>query len=115
AFVKRLSMFVLRAKARIALSDDLRVYGAVLTPAAPEALRAAPWTRVADAHGDWISAPSRPGGATRAWLIGAAGLPADTGARQAAWRVADIQAGLPWIRTGTQDLFIPQTLNMDLN
>lgn len=114
AVVKRLSMFVLRAQARVALSD-LMVYGCILTPEASETLRAKPWVRVPDGHGDWISAPVHPGGAARAWLVAQAGLPSDAGAAQAAWRVADIQAGLPWIRTATQDLFIPQTLNMDLN
>src|SRR5690606_22708266 len=30
------------------------------------------------------------------------------------WHAADIAAGLPWVQTATQDVFIPQTLNLDL-
>jgi folate-binding protein YgfZ len=33
---------------------------------------------------------------------------------QALWQAADIAAGLPWIVAATQDVFIPQTLNLDL-
>jgi len=32
----------------------------------------------------------------------------------AAWAVQDVQAGLPWINDTTVDLFIPQTINLDL-
>lgn len=32
----------------------------------------------------------------------------------AAWRQADIAAGLPWICAANQDTYIPQTLNLDL-
>ncbi|MDN5843646.1 MAG: folate-binding protein [Alcaligenaceae bacterium] len=115
AFAKRLSMFVLRAKAQVTLADDLQVLGCLLGPEAPDELKAQPWLRVPDAQGDWISAAAAAGSTPRAWRVVEAGQTLDPGANQAAWRVADIQAGLPWIRTGTQDLFIPQTLNMDLN
>src|SRR5690606_20468615 len=30
------------------------------------------------------------------------------------WHAADLAAGLPWIGAQTQDLFIPQTVNLDL-
>jgi len=30
------------------------------------------------------------------------------------WQAADVRAGLPWITAATRDLFIPQTLNLDL-
>lgn len=30
------------------------------------------------------------------------------------WRLLDIEAGLPWIEAKTQDMFIPQTVNLDL-
>ena len=31
-----------------------------------------------------------------------------------AWRAADLAAGIPWIGAATQDLFIPQTVNLEL-
>src|SRR3546814_3190939 len=52
----------------------------------------------------------------RWWLITdesdpAPSLPAGNTAR---WQADDIAAGLPWVQAATQDLFIPQTLNLDL-
>ncbi|WP_262358975.1 CAF17-like 4Fe-4S cluster assembly/insertion protein YgfZ, partial [Bordetella pertussis] len=35
-------------------------------------------------------------------------------ASESAWQAADLAAGLPWIGAATQDVFIPQTVNLDL-
>lgn len=114
AITKRLSMFVLRAKVRIELLDHA-VLGCTL-PAGADTLPnmpAAPWMRVDDAAGEWITAPHGEGQPARAWFISQ--TPQSTQPDDGAWGAADIQAGLPWIRTASQDMFIPQTLNMDLN
>lgn len=114
AIAKRLSMFVLRAKVRIELLDHA-VHGCLLAQGAeplPNMLEA-PWMRADDAAGEWIAAPHGEGEPSRAWFISPA--PLSTEPDHSAWRVGDIQAGLPWIHTATQDMFIPQTLNMDLN
>ncbi|MGB3289809.1 MAG: folate-binding protein [Burkholderiaceae bacterium] len=127
SLVKRLSMFVLRAKAKLRLAD-CRVLGlalgdgpglpdsdpAVALPAAPES--ASPWAVTDDAAGTWIAAPSGLADIQRWWLIaGQPGTETDSMQGNAAlWRAQDIQAGLPWIQAATQDLFIPQTLNLDL-
>lgn len=128
ALVKRLSMFVLRAKARLALAP-LQVAGvwcppdglASLQDAAGGALPTAPWQRAELASGTWIAAPSA-GEALRWWWIAADAQLAQAAplaaqlARGTAdqWRSADLAAGLPWVGAATQDLFIPQTLNLDL-
>ncbi|MBV6303583.1 folate-binding protein [Candidimonas humi] len=157
ALVKRLSMYVLRAKAKLRLldapiaglaprTDDNPLPlpdagstrqaalppGAALAelPADPQA-----WTLVSTGAGVFIAAPKAPGCGPRWWWIGAAAAPggadanraqgeaaaddgttADTGtdAQAEAWRALDIAAGLPWVSAATQDLFIPQTLNLDL-
>ncbi|MBV6271990.1 folate-binding protein [Alcaligenaceae bacterium CGII-47] len=114
AITRRLSMFVLRAKVHIELLDQL-VHGCFL-PTAPDSLPdtpAEPWSRSHNTDGEWITAPHSDSQAPRAWRISTSAQAAkpDNGR----WRAADIQAGLPWIRQATQDMFIPQTLNMDLN
>ncbi|OVZ59992.1 hypothetical protein CDO44_10530 [Pigmentiphaga sp. NML080357] len=128
ALQKRLSMFVLRAKVRIAAAP-LRVAGvwrgadaAVLQAAAGGLLPAAPWSRTDLPGGTWIAAPSADAEPSRWWWIGtdeqlqqlgAALSPPDANLVQA-WRAADIAAGLPWIVAATQDLFVPQMVNFEL-
>ena len=126
--LKRLSMFVLRAKAKLAPAPA-HVAGVWCEPADLSALQAAAggdlpataWQRAELASGTWIAAPSA-GTALRWWWIAT-----DAQLAQAAalaprlargdaehWRSADLAAGLPWVGAATQDLFIPQTLNLDL-
>lgn len=114
AIAKRLSMFVLRAKVHIELLDHA-VLGCVLTADADALsnMPTGPWGRMEDATGEWITAPHGAGQPARAWLISP--IAQSAGSSNGAWGVADVQAGLPWIRSASQDMFIPQTLNMDLN
>ncbi|WP_296559952.1 folate-binding protein [Pigmentiphaga sp.] len=129
ALQKRLSMFVLRAKVKIA-ATPLRVAGvwrgadaAVLPAAAGGLLPAAPWSRADLGDATWIAAPSALDASPRWWWIGtddalqqlgaALGTPEQAGLAQA-WQAADIAAGLPWITIPTQDLFVPQMVNLEL-
>lgn len=114
AITKRLTMFVLRAKVRIEALDHA-VLGCFLpagTDLSPN-MPTVPWRRVDNATGEWITAPHGEGQQARAWFISQASPTAEPD--NGAWGAADIQAGLPWIRAASQDMFIPQTLNMDLN
>ncbi len=126
--VKRLSMFVLRAKAKLAVTP-LPVQGIVLrrgqAAEAEQTLRRAglagaslppnppPYSVVHLPEASCIAAPSADAQTDRWWIVGKAGAAAQPGA-EALWRAADIAAGLPWIVAATQDTFIPQTLNLDL-
>lgn len=152
ALVKRLTMFVLRAKVTLRITD-LAVYGyapdgppmqtqAAMPGAADVPAHAAAWTVVQRPDVTWVAAPSAQNAPVRWWLIpvsptdgqatGGARPPAKHGeadtagdaghddmpsaairARQA-WQAADIAVGLPWVQAATQDMFIPQTLNLDL-
>lgn len=156
--VKRLSMYVLRAKARLVItplqawgmtSDNTQTLDADL-PQSPAA-----YTVIQDGKDSWIATPLAENAPVRWWRVAGtsewkpdpaapatpplrmpATGPANAGsAAQAAqetvaasqedsnqqanpellgWQAADIAAGLPWVVTSTQDLFIPQTLNLDL-
>lgn len=148
ALVKRLSMFVMRAKAKLQITD-LRVQGlsitwtnapdtssvhagstpglASLPQLDPGTLPAHPQSGTVQhvAGVTCIAAPITDPQQDRWWVVSApSDLPvsettATTSASKdadntALWQAADIAAGLPWIVAATQDVFIPQTLNLDL-
>ncbi len=131
AFLKRLKMFVLRSKVSleataqtvsgiIVATSDLERAEQVLNHPLPKNV----WASVAANDGIWVVAPCADPAMTRLWwiadnaqsdaLIHTLGDALVTLDDQAAWHVMDLQAGMPWIEAGTQDLFIPQTVNLDL-
>jgi len=131
--IKRLNMFVLRAKVKLSTSAYSAVGASILatevdalSEALGHALPKTPWQAIAATTGLWICAPAgmpQTGLATlRWWWLASEAhtahchrlhLPHVLGT-SAHWRREDISAGLPWIEAATQDLFIPQTLNLDL-
>jgi len=125
---KRLQMFVLRAKVKLADIGEQQVIlglagaraGALLgrwfetLPAAPYgAVHGASGTliRVADAAGvpryQWIATPEL---ARQAWPELTREL---RPAGEAAWRLAEIVAGIPQITAPTQEKFVPQMINYE--
>jgi folate-binding protein YgfZ len=128
ALQKRLSMFVMRAKARLADAGALVVLG--LGGAAADAalgahfaaLPAAPYgkvdtelgtlLRVADAFGapryEWLATPAT----AQAVLPGLRAALA-LGGNQA-WHLSSIHAGVPQVTAKTQEQFVPQMINFEL-
>ena len=129
---KRLTMFVLRAKAKLRDATDEPAHAAVLGlggAAATDALRAhvdtlpdAPYAKIDGAAGTVIRLADAFGQPRYLWLTTAdaaiAALPAlqDTLALggNAAWQLAAIHAGVPQIGPGTQEQFVPQMINYEL-
>lgn len=127
--IKRLRMFVLRAKVTFD-TPQARLHGvwagaqhlAALSDAAGGELPTTAWARVSLPSGTWIAAPHEAATLRWWWLANPAqhdqaaaplsGVLAQ--ADQSEWRQQDVAQGLPWIEAGTQDLFIPQTVNLDL-
>ncbi|WP_194711175.1 CAF17-like 4Fe-4S cluster assembly/insertion protein YgfZ [Noviherbaspirillum soli] len=128
AVQKRLQMFILRAKAKLADVSDGQVALGLAGPDVAAAL--APWfpelpaaygvtqqvagtlIRMPDAAGaprfQWIASVET---AQRAWPQLAQSLrPAAT----AAWRALDIQAGIPLVVQATQEQFVPQMINFEV-
>ena len=131
--LKRLSMFIMRAKAKLNVST-YRVVGVsvlatealALSQALGHTLPHTPWQLTAATTGLWICAPSAAQQSGTAslrwwWLASEAhaqtcqglALPTVLGTLEQ-WHYQDISAGLPWIEAATLDLLIPQTLNLDL-
>lgn len=128
--LKRLRMFVLRSKVTLEPRPDLLVTGWLVrdtlaaAQATGSALPVAVWACQGTPYGRWIAAPLTSQMPPRFWVVASpvqhdALLNATAGQRldyqtNERWRSFDIQAGLPWIEKATQDLFIPQMVNLDL-
>lgn len=123
AICKRLSMYVLRAKVKIALCHDFLLFG-LNGPLAQQGLKkkgvcpSQPFEQCALregaciklSHGGWLLA--LPQSLLTEWL---ADLPKELiPLTQEAWSLLDITAGIAWITAATQELFVPQMANMDL-
>src|SRR6478672_3411886 len=128
AVQKRLQMFVLRAKAKLADVSEQKVVLGLAGHAAAGALSglfaqlpAAPYAkldadagtliRMPDAFGVprylWITdAPT----AQSAWPALAAALPP---AGPSLWRLTEIHAGIPLVTAATQEQFVPQMINFE--
>ncbi|SDY69651.1 hypothetical protein SAMN04515617_11991 [Collimonas sp. OK242] len=129
AIQKRLQMFVMRAKAKLTDVSDAQIVlglagnaaGAALAPWFPT-LPNAPYAkidndygtliRVADANStpryQWITST---GHAITAWPQLSASLQP---VAASAWRLSEIQAGIPQITLPTQEQFVPQMINFEV-
>ncbi|MFO1329339.1 MAG: folate-binding protein [Rubrivivax sp.] len=115
--VKRLSMFVLRAKCRLSdLSTEVELWGSV-GPAAAGA-PAEPWQvqRDGDLHAvrlpdAWVDGQR----VARALHVLPAGRPLRAAALEPAlWQALEARAGVPRIVAATRELFVPQMVNLEL-
>jgi len=133
--LKRLSMFILRSKATLK-PVEASVVGVTVAQANCQALSKAlghalpmsEWETLHTATGIWIAAPASGLDSTDSetlsrwwWIAGSEHLSACTEIQfnwtiglAAEWEAQDIRTGLAWIEAKTQDLFIPQTLNLEL-
>jgi tRNA-modifying protein YgfZ len=101
AVAKRLSMFILRSKVKIAdESDAWAQYGFW---DADGAVTSVAWA------GDTVSV----GVGERRFLRIGKGISQDCNGTEDAWTLQEIRAGRPWISAATQDQFVPQMVNLE--
>lgn len=116
AMVKRLSMFVLRAKARITDASEAYVLRGLMGPAVQSVAGAAgaPWSRV-DVAGASVVFLYPADGAPCALWVAPAGTPAPDAepAPAEAWQLAEVRSGVAWVGAATTDAFVPQMLNYE--
>jgi folate-binding protein YgfZ len=112
--LKRLQMFVLRAKAKLTdASDDFALMG-LCGEAVPANLPSTPWQQVRD--GDAQLVRLYPGAATaRALWLAPTGTPAPAGPALSAdeWRWLEVQSAIAPVMAATADAFVPQMLNYE--
>jgi len=100
-----LSRFVLRAKAKLAVVEGFSVHALDARELVPS-----PFAIALHANGHAIALP---GTAPRVAWIGPANRDHIDAHALEAWRIADIDARLPWIEVATRDEFVPQALELD--
>ena len=115
ATLKRLSMFVMRAKCTLSdASAELPLTGVAGPAAARLAAGLGPWSKHDTPSGAVLRLPDVEGTARCIVVgsaVGAAGLPA---LALDAWRLLELRSGIPWIEAATVDHFVPQMLNFEL-
>ena len=112
--LKRLSMFVLRAKAKLSdASADWQV-GGLVGSAVPTGLPEAAWAHSREADASLVRLPAGAGVARALWLApvgtpqpGAAALPL------AHWQWLDVASGVATVTAPVVDAFVPQMLNYE--
>lgn len=112
--LKRLSMFVLRAKVKLTdASAEFQLRGLV-GDAVPAALPAAPWSKL-DADGAQLVRLYPADSIARALWVAPAGVepPAGPALDGAAWDWLDVVAGVPLLSQPVVEAFVPQMLNYE--
>lgn len=108
---KRLSMFLLRTKAKIHISSA-SVYGVTREDSNPLTLPTTTFAVQHQANQSIIQAPSTH--QAQAWLIDYAGRALDATANADTWLSRQLRTGFTWIEESTYELFLPQDINYDI-
>jgi tRNA-modifying protein YgfZ len=114
AALKRLSMFVLRAKARLSdASAEFQLRGLVGSEV-PDALPATPWSKL-DTDGAQIVRLYPGSGVARALWVAPVGAPIPSGPAldSGTWDWLDVMAGVTLLSQPVVEAFVPQMLNME--
>lgn len=123
--IRRLRMFVLRSKVVLVPLSEANVFGLSVMSASTKPPQDLPmvaepdWSVSNQGQCTFIRAPAGVAGCDRYWIIQEDGAspPIQTALMHdeaSEWQVQDILAGMPWIEEATRDLFIAQTINLDL-
>ncbi|AEG93078.1 CAF17-like 4Fe-4S cluster assembly/insertion protein YgfZ [Ramlibacter tataouinensis] len=115
--LKRLSMFVLRAKAK--LTDATAHFmlqglaGSAVAQVAGQPV-AAPWRRVALGGADLVTLPPADGQPRALW-IAPSGTPVPAGAplETSHWQWGEVRSAVAWITAPVVEAFVPQMLNYE--
>jgi folate-binding protein YgfZ len=118
--VKRLSMFVLRAKAKLSdASDDFQLLG-LAGDAVAHALSGAssatvePWQRHAAGAADVLTLYPALGQPRALWIaLKDATAPVGGALSAEQWQVGEVMSGIAWVELATFEAFVPQMLNYE--
>ena len=121
--VKRLSMFVMRAKAKLSdATDEFQLLGlagdavahALSGVASAASLTAEPWQRHAAGAADVLTLYPALGQARALWIAPKDVVaPAGPAISPALWQVGEVMSGIAWVELATFEAFVPQMLNYE--
>jgi tRNA-modifying protein YgfZ len=112
ATLKRLSMFVMRAKLKLSdASSEFALLGAV-GASVPVPLAAANWSRLDDEAGSWIRLPAS-AGVARALLCATADRQPDAALAPELWQWLEVRSGVALLSAPVREEFVPQMLNYE--
>lgn len=116
AALKRLSMFVLRAKAKLTdATAEVALWGLAGEAAAAAGAVGPTWSRTHPAEGvDLVVLPPAAGQVRALWVAPAGGpAPAGPSLAPALWRWGEVASGVATLTAPLVDLFVPQMLNYE--
>jgi folate-binding protein YgfZ len=117
--LKRLSMFVLRAKCKLSDAGEARLLFGLAGPAATawlgDAAPAAPWQLAQLGDAQVVRLPDADGTARYLWSApGGTPVPALPALAADAWQWLEVRSGVPRITAATVEQFVPQMINLEL-
>jgi folate-binding protein YgfZ len=114
ATLKRLSMFVLRARCKLTdATAEVPLFGVAGAPADAQRASLPVWGRLDVEGGQWIRLPDA-GGTPRALMAGT-GLDGDAPTLTLEqWRWLEVHSGVAVVEAATVEKFVPQMLNFEL-
>jgi folate-binding protein YgfZ len=115
ATLKRLSMFVLRAKAKLRdATADFGLFGLAGSPARVPGLDDAPWSVVESDGAEFVRLyPADGTPRAMAVLPAAAPQPSGQALELARWQWGDVRSGIATVSTPVLEQFVPQMLNFE--
>jgi folate-binding protein YgfZ len=114
AMVKRLSMFVMRAKAKVSdASESFSLYGVLGSPA-PGTDTAMPWALEKTSDGTRIALYPSDGQPRQLWVLAAdAPTPHGPVLSPALWAWSEVRSGVATVTAPVSEAFVPQMLNYE--
>ena len=114
ATLKRLSMFVLRAKARLSDASDAFAVWGMAGNAVPTDLPAAPWTQSRNGEASVVRLYPADGTARALWVAPATdAAPAGEALSEAHWDWLDVKSAVATLSQPVFEAFVPQMLNYE--
>ena len=112
--LKRLSMFVLRAKAKLSdASEEFALWGVAGACASDLAPQALPWARVPLSDADLITLYPAQGQARAMWVGPPGQAPQGPALSPALWLAGEVLSGVADVQQATFEAFVPQMLNLE--
>lgn len=112
--LKRLSMFVLRAKAKLSDASDAFTLVGLVGSAVPAALPAAPWTQWRDGEASVLRLYPAEGLARALWVAPTGeAAPAGEPISESLWHWLEVRSGVATLSQPVFEAFVPQMLNYE--